>query len=147
MSSIDNVQSKKEENRLPEPYELFRIECGDGWSELINPLFKWIEDYNNEHPDDIIEIYQVKEKFGGLRFYVSHEPPELKNMIQKAEDDSYAICECCGTKQDVGITLGWIRTICRKCLQEEVNNSTYKDEIKWRSNSDLKLYTITKEKK
>lgn len=128
-----------------EPFELFGVECGKGWNKLIEPLFKWIENYNNEHPDDQIEIQQVKEKFGGLRFYVSHAPDELHRMIIKAEGDSYGICEVCGSKIDVGYTSGWIQTICRKCIQKRVNESCGKNQVKWKSIEDGCTHLITKE--
>ena len=44
------------------------------------------------------QVQQVKEKFGGLRFYISAAPQEVHNMIHKAEAESYTICEHCGKK-------------------------------------------------
>lgn len=128
-----------------EPFELFGIECGHGWDSLIKPLFDWIENYNKEHEDDPIVVQQVKEKFGGLRFYVSYAPDELHRMILKAEGDSYGICEECGTTKDVGHTCGWIKTVCRKCLQEELNNSGWKRQVKWKTIDDNVMHLITKE--
>jgi hypothetical protein len=127
-----------------EPYELFGIECGDGWKDLIAPIFEWIKNYNNEHPNKI-EIQQVKEKFGGLRFYVSCYPDELQRMITKAEGDSYGICEVCGSKEDVGHTQGWIRTICRKCIEDEMKHSKHKKQIKWVSKDTGLVHFITNE--
>ena len=129
-----------------EPFELFGVECDKGWNELIQPLFDWIENYNKEHEDDPIVIEQVKEKFGGLRFYVSYAPDELSRMIHKAEGDSYGICEVCGSKIDVGHTSsGWIKTICRKCIQASVNESHGKNQVKWKSLEDGCTHLITKE--
>ena len=129
-----------------EPFELFGVECDKGWDELIQPLFDWIEKYNKEHEDDPIVIEQVKEKFGGLRFYVSYEPDELSRMIRKAEGDSYGICEVCGSKIDVGHTSsGWIKTICRKCSQTSVNECRGKNQVKWKSIEDGCTHLITKE--
>ena len=128
-----------------EPFELFGVECGKGWDELIQPIFAWIEKYNKEHEDNPIIIEQVKEKFGGLRFYVSYEPDELSRMIRKAEGDSYGICETCGSKIDVGHTYGWIQTICRKCIQKQVNESGWKNQVKWKSKDDGAIHLITKE--
>ena len=129
-----------------EPFELFGVECDKGWNELIQPLSDWIENYNKEHEDDPIVIEQVKEKFGGLRFYVSYAPDELSRMIHKAEGDSYGICEVCGSKIDVGHTSsGWIKTICRKCIQASVNESHGKNQVKWKSLEDGCTHLITKE--
>jgi hypothetical protein len=38
------------------PYELFGVECGEGWKGLYQPIL----DYAMEHN---IEVHQVKEKF------------------------------------------------------------------------------------
>lgn len=126
-----------------EPFEMFGIECGRGWNSLIEPIFNWIKNYNDEHEDNPIEIQQIKEKFGGLRIYVSHEPEELKRMIIKAEGDSYGICEECGSQKEVGHTVGWIKTVCRKCVEKEVRESKWKNQIRWQLDGITCL--ITKE--
>ena len=67
-------------------------------------------------------------------------------MIRKAEGDSYRICEVCGSKIDVGHTSsGWIKTICRKCIQTSVNESCGKNQVKWKSIEDGCTHLITKE--
>ena len=55
-------------------------------------------------------IYQIKEKFGGLRFYTDEDLDDI-------EDESYTICEECGEpgKPRPG---GWIKTRCDKCFEE-----------------------------
>ena len=54
---------------------------------------------------------QVKEKFGGLRFYVNRATDKHWNFISFAESMSYRTCEECGA---VGKTYtdGWHRTLC-----------------------------------
>lgn len=54
---------------------------------------------------------QVKEKFGGLRFYVEGGTDEHYNYISFAEHMSYRTCEQCGSP---GRTYyqGWHRTVC-----------------------------------
>ena len=57
---------------------------------------------------------QVKEKFGGLRFYVNGGNEDQHREIAWAEDLSYRVCEQCGTMRDVKVwNQGWIRTLCR----------------------------------
>lgn len=74
---------KSENKNPPTPFELFHVECGKGWDKLIKPLFDYIESYNqNKNDEDKIQVLQVKEKFGGLRFYVNIEPQELTEMIR-----------------------------------------------------------------
>ena len=54
---------------------------------------------------------QVKEKFGGLRFYVNGSTDTHYNYISFAENMSYRTCEQCGA---VGKTYtdGWHKTLC-----------------------------------
>lgn len=44
------------------PYELFGIECGEGWKGLYQPIIDYIDKYNEDH-EEKIEIHQIKEKF------------------------------------------------------------------------------------
>lgn len=100
-----------------EPYDLYGIECGKGWNKLITPILDYIDIYNSGQKDeDKIQVYQIKEKFGGLRIYVSYTTPELEKMIKEAEDQSYKVCEYCGSTDNVQQTkTGWIKTLCEKC--------------------------------
>lgn len=60
------------------------------------------------------DLHQVKEKFGGLRFYVGETTEEISKRIAKAEADSFKICEYCGKpgKRRTGV---WILTLCDEC--------------------------------
>lgn len=61
---------------------------------------------------------QVKEKFGGLRFYVDGGTKKHYAYISFAEAMSYTICEECGATQNVHQTTGWVRTICVPCAEK-----------------------------
>lgn len=65
-----------------------------------------------------VEATQVKEKFGGLRFYINGADDEVYGMISFAEHLSYKICEDCGSTKNVSQTKGWIRNLCSKCMKE-----------------------------
>lgn len=95
-------------------------ECGKGWYDIIDNITKEINKLNEEYYDDgnQIEIKQIKEKFGCLRYYISHGTEELYNLIHKAEEESYHTCEYCGSKEHIGYTSGWIRTMCKKCAEK-----------------------------
>jgi hypothetical protein len=54
---------------------------------------------------------QVKEKFGGLRFYVNGATDKHWNYISIAENFSYRTCEECGSPGKT-YTDGWHRTLC-----------------------------------
>jgi hypothetical protein len=100
------------------------FECGDGWFDLIYKLSKRLAETT-----DKVRAVQVKEKFGGLRFYYTYSEPvddaiddKVRVFINVAEDASFEICEWCGSRENVTQTQGWIVTLCDKCLtkrQEE----------------------------
>ena len=98
----------------------FGIECGDGWYDLIYDLSAKLEACIRNHikinPND--EYYpravQVKEKFGGLRFYMTSETDEMSDFIREAETKSYETCENCGGKGKPN-EKGWISTLCDSC--------------------------------
>ena len=54
---------------------------------------------------------QVKEKFGGLRFYVRAATDKHYNFISFAESMSYRTCEVCGAPGK-RYTNGWHTTLC-----------------------------------
>ena len=70
-------------------------------------------------------ITQVKEKFGGLRFYIDGGDDEIYGMIGLAESLSYRTCEFCGTTKDVGQTQGWIITCCKACVDSDEKLQRY----------------------
>lgn len=123
MDFIKTLQLKiKEENRrIKYPFELFGIECGYGWYGLILPLYFAIQKYNKDKPEEEqIHIDQIKEKFGGLRFYISNAPEKFLDWASRIEDESYKVCEFCGSVTDVTTKgRGWITTQCKRCREDE----------------------------
>jgi hypothetical protein len=78
----------------------------EGWFQLIKDL---IVDLNKMGWDK--QVTQVKEKFGGLRFYINSGESEIHQRILQAETESYNICEICG-EQGKPRTNGWYQTLC-----------------------------------
>jgi len=64
---------------------------------------------------------QVKEKFGGLRFYVESASEKQHAVISFVESLSYNVCEKCGSMKDIGQTEGWISTLCKNCADPNSN--------------------------
>ena len=92
------------------------IETGDGWYQLLDTLCQDIQTYLEIHTEvNQVEAEQVKEKFGGLRFYYCGGDAVIEDLIAKAEDESQKTCESCGSKKNVSQTNGWIQTLCDKC--------------------------------
>lgn len=117
-------------------YELFGIECGDGWREILKPIFDYVSEYNKEHADDSqLEFMQIKEKFGGLRVYMNFYTEELRELIEKAEMASYETCEMCGSTENVGTIInGWITTCCEDCVKK-IAEKRVDRIIKWKEHS------------
>ena len=78
----------------------------EGWFQLIKDL---IVDLNKMGWDK--QVTQVKEKFGGLRFYINSGESEIHQSILQAETESYNICEICG-EHGKPRTNGWYQTLC-----------------------------------
>jgi hypothetical protein len=95
------------------------FEIGDGWVRIIEQLSKKLERINQGLPPDEprIEAVQVKEKFGGLRFYTNMCHDEADRLIAAAERKSYKTCEMCG-KPGKPNSDGWVITLCAKCRRE-----------------------------
>lgn len=89
--------------------------CGDGWFDIIYRLSKDIQDLN---PPENFEVFEVKEKFGGLRFYAENSNEEINALINKAEEESYVTCEVCG-KPGRPRDGGWVRTLCEEHIKQQ----------------------------
>ena len=109
-----------EQTKLKTPYELFDIECGKGWEHLYQPVIDAVNKWNEEHKDVELpmEIIQIKEKYGTLRIYLNFYTDEIKDMIRKAEDESYYTCEICGKHIGGPITTSWIYSMCEDCFNK-----------------------------
>lgn len=106
-----NIQSKRQWN----PLVVFR-----GF--LLGKLHDWRKSLEyvyieaNRYPQVVAS--QVKEKYGGLRFYVEGASREQYAVISFAEALSDHICEKCGSTKNIGHTMGWITTLCEECGKE-----------------------------
>lgn len=91
------------------------FECGDGWFDLIDELSK-----NLVKLDSAIRVGQVKEKYGGLRFYLDNDnySDEIGDLIHEAEAKSYKICGGCGSENNVTIKNRWVGPICEDCSKK-----------------------------
>ena len=120
---MDELQEYDEfEKRMTEKYpQMFSgyyggFACGKGWWPIIEVLCANIQshiDWRNKK-DQVVEqvvVAQVKEKFGGLRFYYDGGDDHVHGMVRMAEAWADRSCETCG---NIGTRRGggWIRTLC-----------------------------------
>ena len=103
---------------------LFGIETGDGWYNLIDNLCATIVKTLKEegYSEDTIKADQVKEKFGGLRFYYHFEKEVSKEVQQRisevigmTEEQSFRTCEVCGKVGKLEEANSWYSTKCDEC--------------------------------
>lgn len=71
-----------------------------------------------EEAEKIPVAIQVKEKFGGLRFYTGGATKEHYNYMTFAESMSYRTCEMCGAPGK-RYTDGWHMTLCETHAKEQ----------------------------
>lgn len=92
------------------------ISCSDGWYNILDQLCANIQhhiDWQNREAVKVAQVVatQVKEKFGGLRFYYDGGDDYIRGLTTMAESMSEVTCETCGApgKQRGG---GWVYTAC-----------------------------------
>lgn len=110
--------SKSMEDKYPKifvgKYGGFAV--GKGWYPILDKLCANIQhhiDWKVKQGQEIaqVEVQQIKEKFGGLRFYHSGGDDHIHGMVQMAEAFAGTLCEECGGigKRRSG---NWVRTLC-----------------------------------
>lgn len=71
------------------------IRCGayfpDEWLQIIEELSQKISDELMINPNEDFSVDQIKEKFGGLRYYVSGGSDAIEAFISEAETRVYEL--------------------------------------------------------
>lgn len=96
-------------------YEIKYPRCGayieDGWLPLVESLIQELIQAGWDK-----KLSQIKQKFGGLRFYVDTVNKDWRAIIDKYEEASYKVCELCGDAGKKRSIDGWLTVICNECL-------------------------------
>ncbi len=102
------------------------ITCDKGWYKLIIDTHKKLK-----YIDPNYEIHQIKEKFGGLRYYYqsSYEYGSMQDQIMEAivnaaEDVASKTCETCGVydykaRVQTRVRKYWYKTLCIDCAKQQ----------------------------
>ena len=94
------------------------FEHDDGWFDILWRLCADLEPLVAEFEQETgipLEVLQVKEKFGGLRFYVNgRRNKAMSQRIGAAAQESFHTCEVCGQPGELREER-WIRTLCDPC--------------------------------
>jgi hypothetical protein len=109
----------------PEPYGL---ECNDGWKTIIDDTHKKLK-----YIDPDYKIAQIKEKFGGLRYYYecSFESYDdirreiMDDIVRSAETNASYTCELCGangwgTNVQIRVHKYWYFGYCQECADKTI---------------------------
>lgn len=123
--------------------------CGDSWYQILDSLCGNIQSHidhvekrrayevekgvNGEsgmprtpHVEQVVAV-QVKEKFGGLRFYYNGGDEQIFGMVRMAESWASVTCEECGAPGSIRHG-GWIRTLF------DTHEAEYQARMKERAN-------------
>jgi len=92
------------------------IECAAGWWPIITSLCAGIQhhiDWKNRQSEVVpqVTVTQIKEKFGGLRFYYDGGDEYVSGLVTMAAAWASHACEECGS-QGVLRHGGWLKTLC-----------------------------------
>lgn len=95
-------------------FEDERRNVGDGWQPIILQVHHRLTELVGDY-----KVTQIKEKFGGLRYYYdlpSGVHPEVfvlcEHTVQAAEAASFEVCEVCGDPGKPSAYQGWVKTVC-----------------------------------
>ena len=113
---------EKYPNMFSKPYG--GVAVGPGWWPIIDVLcgnihrhVEWkqnqLEKYQRGEGCPDVVVAQIKEKFGGLRFYYDGGDDTVDGMVRMAESWAARSCEECG-QPGTSRNGGWIRTLCDK---------------------------------
>lgn len=97
-----------------------RAKVGEGWHQLLDDLHEQLRMLLGDY-----DVLQIKEQYGGLRFYVllDHRYANVNveqaiASISDAERASWRTCEGCGEAGHVLYHAGWYKTLCDKHHEE-----------------------------
>lgn len=134
------------------------ISCDDGWFNILDTLCRtiqghidwthkrheldaeWNADPANElrisvEPIEQVVAVQVKEKFGGLRFYYRGGDENIAGMVRLAEEYSYRVCEVTGDAGILHINHGLMKTLSPRLVASDQRYADFIPYTEWRARS------------
>lgn len=129
----------------------FGFEHGDGWFNLVWRLCERLEPVvvsAESETGNSFKVLQVKEKFGGLRFYTNFSNDAVSALIETAEIESFKTCEVCG-KEGKRRGTSWITTRCEEHVGASLARSSQEmgsDEVYLAEGNDMAAAAIEQPK-
>lgn len=139
---MQNEEKTWQDNLMDKYPDLLRnaYPCVDqGWEHILDTMLDQIKHHmhwqerdkvvvkDGEEPPttgewiDKLYFVQIKEKFGGGRFYHYGGDETTRGIVSMAEAISYRTCEVCGNK-GVPRKMSWQKTLCDKHYEKMVNS-------------------------
>ena len=107
-------------DKTPSDYDYTYTELDameDGWRKAFGMMM--VEEIDQElrkyHCRDSYRIEQIKEKYGGLRWYDFGAPKSVDRIIEKYGYISECVCGHCGKLDTPAFNKGWIYPMCFDC--------------------------------
>lgn len=105
------MESPQRESELLDKYGIAPPPCGavipEGWQALVERLIVDLIAHGWNR-----DCQQIKEKFGGLRFYIGDGDEVIRNFIAEAGAKSETLCVVCGATCTVKSHGGWLSPRC-----------------------------------
>lgn len=119
----------------PAPAPYFHFQILRGWHTPVRKACLALERIAEGHEEpvgpDWIDLRpraaQIKEKFGGLRFYIDGHSDEAAAVIGIAEAECWKTCEACGAPGRRRDEFEWITTLCGAHYAEERADADFND--------------------
>lgn len=134
MNDWDKVQKCFEtmKTRFPNAIgNLQYLETPAGWNRLLLQCAKEMEKTISQLPKSKHHLFgaaQIKEKFGGLRWYTDNWHDSFEEIIKKYETLSYRTCEVCGKDAKTKNEKGWVVTVCKDHENHEDREQNQMDD-------------------
>lgn len=114
--------------------KMFDFSISPGWNDIVYNIFKclsykkpeavWKDSSNNTTLLHCLEVVQIKQKFGGLRFYYDYKDDAvglteydkglISGIVDMAECIACTTCEYCGENGELRNIKGYYTTCCDK---------------------------------
>ena len=113
LESIGGLENGFYSDRPPiKDCRYFNVE--EGWFGIIKELIENLIELGWNK-----QVCQVKEKFGGLRFYINEGSNEIHEKISQGVSKSYEVCEKCGNHGELRNDIFWYLTLCENHYKEK----------------------------
>jgi hypothetical protein len=93
---------------FPDMFEFCSLEVPLGWEDLVYELTSKI------YKIEPVQVSQIKEKFGGLRYYTNGHSDIVDDLINEYEAKSFKVCDVCGEEGILREHGYWLSTRCEE---------------------------------